>query len=104
ADDALVTALVAAADASGELAWHMPLVEEYEEAVRSDVADLRHVPLDKHIGGGSITAALFLRHFVGKRRWAHLDIAGPARAGSDAHEVTAGATGVREGASLRYLH
>ena len=78
-DDELADALVAAGDASGELAWHMPLVEEYEEAVSSQVADLRHVPVDKHIGGGSITAALFLRHFVGKRTWAHLDIAGPAR-------------------------
>lgn len=103
ADDDLVTALVAAADASGELAWHMPLVEEYEEAVRSDVADLRHVPLDKHIGGGSITAALFLRHFVGKRRWAHLDIAGPARATADKHEVTEGATGFGARLLLRYL-
>ena len=43
----------------------MPLVEEYEEAVSSQVADLRHVPVDKHIGGGSITAALFLRRFAG---------------------------------------
>lgn len=103
ADDALVTALVAAADTSGELAWHMPLVEEYEEAVHSDVADLRHVPLDRHIGGGSITAALFLRHFVGQRRWAHLDIAGPARATADKHEVTEGATGFGARLLLRYL-
>ena len=66
-DAALVDALAAAGDASGERAWHMPLVEEYEEAVRSDVADLRHVPIDKRIGGGSITAALFLRQFVGTR-------------------------------------
>ena len=96
-------ALVAAGDASGELAWHMPLVEEYEEAVHSDVADLRHVPVDKHIGGGSITAALFLRHFVGARTWAHLDIAGPARSTSDKHEVTEGATGFGARLLLRYL-
>lgn len=102
-DDGLAAALVAAGDASGELAWHMPLVEEYEEAVSSQVADLRHVPADKHIGGGSITAALFLRHFVGKRTWAHLDIAGPARATSDKHEVTEGATGFGARLLLRYL-
>ena len=94
---------MAAGDASGELAWHMPLVEEYEEAVSSQVADLRHVPVDKHIGGGSITAALFLRHFVGTRTWAHLDIAGPARATSDKHEVTEGATGFGARLLLRYL-
>lgn len=92
-DDAVVAGLLAAAERTGELAWHMPLVEDYEEAVRSSVADLRHVPVDRQIGGGSITAALFLRRFVGTRAWAHLDIAGPGRAPSDKHEVTEGATG-----------
>jgi len=61
-------------------------------ALRSDVADLRHVPLESP-GGGSITAALFLREFVGDVPWAHLDIAEQARATADRHEVTAGATG-----------
>ncbi|MEN0129984.1 MAG: M17 family metallopeptidase [Brevundimonas sp.] len=102
-DAPLVRSLAAAADASGEPAWPMPLVDEYEEAVHSDVADLRHVPSDKHIGGGSITAALFLRHFVGERRWAHLDIAGPARSTKDAHEVTEGATGYGARLLLQYL-
>ncbi|MEK8228386.1 hypothetical protein NKG05_23565 [Oerskovia sp. M15] len=41
-------------------------------------------------GGGSITAALFLREFTGGLPWAHLDIAGPARATSPRHEVTEG--------------
>ncbi len=103
ADEELAGSLLAASDASGELAWRMPLVEEYEEAVRSRVADLRHVPEDKRIGGGSITAALFLRHFVGQRTWAHLDIAGPARATADKHEVTEGATGFGARLLLRYL-
>ena len=60
-------------------------------------------PLDKKIGGGSITAALFLRHFVGTRTWAHLDIAGPARSASDKHEVSEGATGFGARLLLRYL-
>jgi leucyl aminopeptidase len=102
-DDALVAALAAAGEATGEQAWPMPLVPEYEEAVHSSVADLRHVPSDKKIGGGSITAALFLQHFVGERRWAHLDIAGPARATADRHEVTEGATGFGARLLLRYL-
>ncbi|MFC8193236.1 leucyl aminopeptidase family protein [Cellulomonas sp. NPDC057328] len=92
-DDALVAGLLAAGERTGELAWHMPLVDDYDEAVRSSVADLRHVPVDRQIGGGSITAALFLRRFVGTRAWAHLDIAGPGRAPADKHEVTEGATG-----------
>ncbi len=102
-DDALVAALAAAGDRTGELAWPMPLVAEYEEAVRSSVADLRHVPQDRTIGGGSITAALFLRHFVGDRTWAHLDIAGPGRSTSDKHEVTEGATGYGARLLLEYL-
>ncbi|MDM7855676.1 leucyl aminopeptidase family protein [Cellulomonas alba] len=102
-DDALVAALAAAGDASGELVWPMPLVDEYEEGVRSDVADLRHVAQDGSLGAGSIVAALFLRHFAGSRPWAHLDIAGPARAGADKHEVTEGATGFGARLLLRYL-
>lgn len=101
-DAALVSGIEAAAAASGEQVWHLPLVEEYAGAVRSDVADLRQVPHDWK-GGGAITAALFLREFVGARRWAHLDIAGPARATSDKHEITEGATGYGARLLLRYL-
>ncbi|MFF2832746.1 leucyl aminopeptidase family protein [Cellulosimicrobium cellulans] len=91
-DDAVADALEDAALSTGERVWRMPLVEDYADALRSDVADLRHVPVESP-GGGSITAALFLREFVGDVPWAHLDIAGPARATADRHEVVAGATG-----------
>jgi leucyl aminopeptidase len=102
-DAELVTAFEVASAESGEPVWHMPLVEEYAGAVRSQVADLRHVPSEAKTGGGSITAALFLREFVGKRRWVHLDIAGPARSGADKHEITEGATGFGARLLLRYL-
>ena len=55
------------------------------------------------VSGGSITAALFLREFVGARRWAHLDIAGPARADRDEHEVSQGGTGFGARLLLRWL-
>jgi len=103
ADDALARALAAASAASGERIWRMPLVEDYTPALESAVADLRHVPRDAGIGGGSITAALFLRAFTGGRRWAHLDIAGPARADSAEHEVGKGATGYGARMLLRWL-
>ncbi len=102
-DDRLVAALEAASAESGEDVWHMPLVEGYRSAVRSEIADLRHVAADGSVGGGSITAALFLRELVGQRAWAHLDIAGPARASADKHEVTEGATGFGARLLLRYL-
>jgi leucyl aminopeptidase len=93
-DDALAAQLAAAADASGERVWRMPLVEDYRPALESPVADLRNIGQPKlKLQGGSITAALFLREFTGGRPWAHLDIAGPARSGSDDDEVTKGGTG-----------
>lgn len=101
-DADLVTALEGAARSCGEQVWQMPLVEDYMPALRSEVADLRHVPMTA-AGGGAITAALFLREFTGSRRWAHLDIAGPARATSASHEVPQGATGYGARLLLRFV-
>jgi leucyl aminopeptidase len=61
---------------SGEQMWRMPLLEELKDQLKSDVADLKHTG-DRW--GGAITAALFLREFVGDtKNWVHADIAGPA--------------------------
>ena len=93
-DDALAGQLEAASAASGEQVWRMPLVDDYRAALDSPVADLRNIGQPKlRLGGGSITAALFLREFTGGRSWAHLDIAGPAFTGSDEEERTKGGTG-----------
>jgi leucyl aminopeptidase len=91
-DDDLANALTSASSASGEALWRLPLTLEYREAIESEVADVANIER-KGFGGGSIMAALFLREFVGNRPWAHLDVAGPARAGSDEAEITKGATG-----------
>ncbi|HEX8733126.1 MAG TPA: leucyl aminopeptidase [Ktedonobacterales bacterium] len=89
-DEDLQRAVEQAALASGERVWAMPMDEEYERLIRSDLADL------KQTGGrlgGSIIAAKVLHEFVGKTPWAHLDIAYTAiRATRDA-EGEAGATG-----------
>ena len=55
------------------------------------------------MGGGSITAALFLREFAGGRPWAHLDIAGTGRADGPAYELSKGATGFGVRLLLRLL-
>ncbi|WP_159622845.1 leucyl aminopeptidase family protein [Ruania rhizosphaerae] len=102
-DDALRQELEAAAVRSGEQVWAMPLVEEYRSALESNVADLSHIATDAKVGGGSITAALFLQHFAGDQPWAHLDIAGPARAAANEHEVSQGATGFGARLLLRWL-
>ncbi|MDP6603375.1 MAG: leucyl aminopeptidase [Rhodospirillales bacterium] len=74
-DDELCRRLSAAGEAVGEAVWRMPLGDEYDKMIKSDIADM------KNIGGrwgGSITAAQFLQRFVDKTPWVHLDIAGMA--------------------------
>ncbi|MDQ7018193.1 MAG: leucyl aminopeptidase [Robiginitomaculum sp.] len=74
-DDALASALDAAGKASGEPVWRLPLGAGYDKLIDSKYADM------KNIGGrgaGSITAAQFLRRYVGETPWAHIDIAGTA--------------------------
>ena len=92
-DDRVASDLLAAADASGDALWRMPLVDDYRDALDSPVADLANVPHGSRARAGSIDAALFLREFTGGRAWAHLDIAGAARSSSDEGENTKGGTG-----------
>jgi leucyl aminopeptidase len=98
-DDALAESLSAAGAASGEPLWRMPLVEDYEERVKSEVADG-----DNAAGGpGAITAALFLQHFTGGLPWAHLDLASVGDSPVDAFEWSSGATGFGARALLHWL-
>ena len=103
-DDKLASQLEAAAAESGERLWRFPLVEDYRPALHSDTADLRNIGNPKlKLQGGSITAALFLQTFAGGIPWAHLDIAGPAWAGSDDEELTKGGTGYGVRLLVRWL-
>jgi leucyl aminopeptidase len=79
-----------AVKAAGEAMWHMPLVEDLREGLKSDWADIKHVA-DRW--GGSITAALFLREFVGDVPWVHVDVAGPSMAGKAYNVFAKGGTG-----------
>jgi leucyl aminopeptidase len=73
ADDALAAELLAAGEAMQDPAWRMPLDDEYDEVLKSHFADMANVGPR---AGGAITAAMFLKRFTAKLRWAHLDIAG----------------------------
>ena len=75
-DDDWAAAVTAAATATGELVWRLPLHEEYADLVKGKYADLDNAPEGRK--AGSITAAEFLKRFVGDTPWAHLDIAGTA--------------------------
>jgi leucyl aminopeptidase len=73
--DALAEELQSVSLATGEKAWRMPMVTEYNEQLKSKSADLQNIGTRF---GGSITAALFLQNFVDESKaFAHLDIAGP---------------------------
>ena len=78
-DEDLLTKVTESASSTGELWWRMPLAPEYAEQLKSPIADLAN--LGAPGGGGSITAALFLKEFIKDKSpdamWAHMDIAGP---------------------------
>lgn len=89
-NDDLAARIEKAAAAVGEPVWRMPLGEEYDKQIKSDIADMKNVG---NRGAGSITAAQFLQRFVGQTPWAHLDIAGVAWAKKDAGVTPKGASG-----------
>ncbi|HEY6512676.1 MAG TPA: leucyl aminopeptidase [Burkholderiaceae bacterium] len=94
--DALAEALVRAGDAALDPCWRMPVDPEYDDALKSNFADIANVGPR---AGGAITAAMFLKRFADKLRWAHLDIAGTAWR-SGAHK---GATGRPVGLLTHYV-
>ncbi|HEV8690384.1 MAG TPA: leucyl aminopeptidase [Ideonella sp.] len=74
-DDALADELTAASRRADDPCWRMPLDEEYDEALKSNFADMANVGSR---AGGAITAAKFLQRYTKAYPWAHLDIAGVA--------------------------
>jgi leucyl aminopeptidase len=61
------------AKAAGEKMWPMPIDDEYEEMIKSNIADIRNTSSGK--GGGASTGAWFIKEFVDDTPWVHLDIA-----------------------------
>ena len=81
-----------AADRAGEPVWPLPLPKEYRKLLESEIADLKNISSGGY--GGALTAGLFLQEFVTPDMpWAHLDIAGPARANGDDGYLVKGGTG-----------
>jgi leucyl aminopeptidase len=80
-NDALADDLLAAGEWTGDRAWRMPLWDEYQDALKSNFADIPNIGTP---GAASITAACFLARFADKYPWAHLDVAGTAFHGGPA--------------------
>jgi len=98
-DESLAASISAAGGTSGEPLWRFPLAADYEDKLKSKVADA-----DNGSGTpGAITAALFLQHFAGSVPWAHLDIASVGDSPSESYEWTTGPTGFGARALLTWL-
>lgn len=90
-DQPLIQELIQAGECCGERLWQLPLWDEYDKLIKSDIADI------KNSGGrpaGTITGAAFLKTFAGEKPWAHLDIAGTAWEESGRPGIPKGGTGV----------
>jgi leucyl aminopeptidase len=99
-DRRLLAALQQAGERCGERLWELPIWDEYGEAMKSDVADL------KNAGGpygGAVSAGWFLKQFIGDTSWAHIDIAGTAWEEKGTAINPKGATGVGVRLLVDYL-
>ena len=100
-DEALTQEVLAAGRRAGEPGWELPMLDDYREQLKSDVADL------KNVGGraaGSITAAWFLREFVDDAYpWVHLDVAGTAYSETDLTWLPKGPTGTPTGTFVEFV-
>ena len=99
-DQATMDRLEESGEKTYERVWQLPMFDEYEKLIKSDVADV------KNVGGrwaGAITAAFFLKKFVGDYRWVHLDIAGPAILEESQGYLPKGGSGVGVRLLVHYL-
>ncbi len=98
-DDDLAAEVIEAGKRAGEKFWQLPMFPEYDEQIRSQVADV------KNTGGrlaGAITAAKFLARFAGDTPWAHLDMAGTDDASKTRGTQVKGASGVPVRSLVRF--
>lgn len=90
-DPELAAKLKAAGEKTGERLWELPLWDEYEDFIKGTYGDIQNISRRQ---AGTITAGMFLKHFGGHSKWAHLDIAGTAWSQSPREYSAAGATGI----------
>lgn len=99
-DDGLVKSIIETAKSCGERYWELPMYEEYKESLKSSVADMQNTGSR---WGGASTAGLFLKEFVEKTKWAHIDIAGVAYLDKAQGEFIKGSTGAGVRAMINYI-
>lgn len=100
-DEPLMKQLIQAGEQTGEVLWQLPVPEDYDFILKSDIADVKN--LGPNSEAGAIQGAMFLKEFVGDTRWAHLDIAGPAWYEKDFYHIRKNGTGFGVRTLLKYL-
>jgi leucyl aminopeptidase len=90
-DKDLARRLSESGEITGEQVWELPLNEDYEKDIESQIADIKNIGRERN--AGATAGAAFLKAFVGNTPWVHLDIAGTAWWNKKAHYMPQGATG-----------
>jgi leucyl aminopeptidase len=99
-DPKLCERWLGAAKAAGEDMWHLPLPERLKDQLKSEIADMKNTG-ERY--GGALTAGIFLREFVGKTPWVHVDIAGPATSDKEWGAYAKGGVGFAVATIVEYL-
>ena len=99
-DDNLISEIQSASEKSGEAYWKLPIWDAHSDSLKSEVADMKNT--GSRMGGASIAGA-FLKNFVSKTKWAHLDIAGTAFLEAPYKGFIKGSTGMAVRTLLEFL-
>ena len=99
-DNKVMDMLQKVGDDVGERLWPLPLWDDYQDYLKSEIADMKNMSLK---GAGTITAATFLSHFMPKTSWAHIDIASTSFEEEGKSYVSKGATGFGVRLLINYL-
>ena len=92
-DKELVKDLIEAGEKMYERAWELPLFKEYENDIKSDIADMKNLGAPQG-EAGTIIGGIFLKNFIGDNKWAHLDIGATAFSSKPNSYTPKGATGI----------
>lgn len=96
----LIDKLTDSAEKGGEIFWQLPLFDEHKDDIKSDIADMKNA--GSRYAGAS-TAGIFLKEFVGKTNWVHIDIAGPAILDKEIKELSKGPSGAGLRGIINYI-
>ncbi|MCJ7578700.1 MAG: leucyl aminopeptidase [candidate division Zixibacteria bacterium] len=96
----LKSKMIQAGQKTGERVWELPLWDDYQEFIKSDLADIKNVGGKP---GAAIIAARFLQNFVGNYPWVHVDIAGVDFSEKERPYIPKGAIGFGARLLLQFL-